>query len=259
MKKYLYSVLFSFALISFSHSVHADDHESDGAEVFNLQVQLCTLKGNTSIKQYDEMIDDYVNWSRKHDVELFFARQTPLYPQDSWFDAGYDFMELLWSTHSVSGKGWDKWLGTSDGQKLNEKWQKLADCRVKQGAAVPLYVNQDEINKDNNRIVAWNWCSLNDGVSYEDLIAEHDRRAKILEEDSLGIIGWANLFPRIGTDQAPGDFAHIAVYPNVEAAQIYQQAQSDGGWKDYRDYQKDFATCRGEAFMIEQVINNPNS
>ena len=40
---------------------------------------------------------------------------------------------------------------------------------------------------------------------------------------------------------------------------IYQQAQSDGGWKDYRDYQKDFATCRGEAFMIEQVINNPNS
>ena len=26
-----------------------------------------------------------------------------------------------------------------------------------------------------------------------------------------------------------------------------------------RDYQKDFATCRGEAFMIEQVINNPNS
>ena len=91
------------------------------------------------------------------------------------------------------------------------------------------------------------------------MIAEHDRRAKILEEDSLGIIAWANLFPRIGTDQAPGDFAHIAVYPNVEAAQIYQQAQSDGGWKDYRDYQKDFATCRGEAFMIEQVINNPNS
>ena len=52
---------------------------------------------------------------------------------------------------------------------------------------------------------------------------------------------------------------YIAVYPNVEAAQIYQQAQSDGGWKDYRDYQTDFATCRGEAFMIEQVINNPNS
>ena len=188
MKKYLYSILFSFALISFSQSVHADDHASGEAEVFNLQVQLCTLKGNTSIKQYDEMIDDYVNWSRKHDVELFFARQTPLYPQDSWFDAGYDFMELLWSTHSVSGKGWDKWLGTSDGQKLNEKWQKLADCRVKQGAAVPLYVNQDEINKDNDRIVAWNWCSLNDGVSYEDLIAEHDRRAKILEEDSLSLI-----------------------------------------------------------------------
>ena len=190
MKKYLYSILFSFALISFSQSVHADDHASDEAEVFNLQVQLCTLKGNTSIKQYDEMIDDYVNWSRKHDVELFFARQTPLYPQDSWFDAGYDFMELLWSTHSVSGKGWDKWLGTSDGQKLNEKWQKLADCRVKQGAAVPLYVNQDEINKDNDRIVAWNWCSLNDGVSYEDLIAEqHESDAAECDAELLSVAG----------------------------------------------------------------------
>ena len=30
MKKYLYSVLFSFALISFSHSVHADDHMQSG-------------------------------------------------------------------------------------------------------------------------------------------------------------------------------------------------------------------------------------
>ena len=27
-EKYLYSVLFSFALISFSHSVHADDHHA---------------------------------------------------------------------------------------------------------------------------------------------------------------------------------------------------------------------------------------
>ena len=257
MKKYL--TLGFLAFFGFTNFVFADDHESSETEVFNLQVQLCTLTENTSMKQYDEMIDDYVKWSKKHDVELYFARQTPLYPHNSWFDSGYDFMELLYSTHAVSGRGWDKGLGTSDGQKLNERWQKMAECRVKQAASLTHYINQEEINKESDRIVAWNWCSLNDGVTWEDILAEHDRTAKVLEEDSLGIIGWATIYPRIGADDAPGDFAHIVVYPDVEAAQIYQQAQSDGGWKDYRDYQKDFATCRGDAFMIEQVINNPNN
>ena len=257
MKKYI--ILGLIALFGLNNSVFADGHEQGETEVFNLQVQLCTLKDNASMKQYDEMIDDYVKWSRKHDVELAFARQTPLYPHNNWFESGYDFMEVLFSTHAVSGKGWDKWLGTSDGQKLNARWQKLADCRVKQAASVPHFVNQEAINKDNNRIVAWNWCSLNDGVTWDDMLAEHNRNVKLLEEDNLGIIGWATIYPRIGTEDAPGDFAHIVIYPDVEAAQIYQQAQSDGGWRDYNSYQENFAKCRGDSFFIENVINNPNS
>ena len=257
MKKYI--ILGLIALFGLNNSVFADGHEQGETEVFNLQVQLCTLKDNASMKQYDEMIDDYVKWSRKHDVELAFARQTPLYPHNNWFESGYDFMEVLFSTHAVSGKGWDKWLGTSDGQKLNARWQKLADCRVKQAASVPHFVNQEAINKDNNRIVAWNWCSLNDGVTWDDMLAEHNRNVKLLEEDNLGIIGWATIYPRIGTEDAPGDFAHIVIYPDVEAAQIYQQAQSNGGWRDYNSYQENFAKCRGDSFFIENVINNPNS
>ena len=177
-------IFFSF-LLALNMNLYADDHSSEDMGVFNLQVQLCTLKGNTSMKQYDDMIADYVDWSRKHDVELFFARQTALYPHNSWFEAGYDFMELLLSSHAMSGKGWDKWLGTSDGQKLNERWQKMAECRVKQAASVPHFVNQELINKDNDRIVAWNWCTLNEGVSWDDMLAEHDRNVKLLEEDNL--------------------------------------------------------------------------
>ena len=251
-------IFFSFLLV-LNMNLFADDHSNEDMGIFNLQVQLCTLKGNTSMKQYDDMIADYVDWSRKHDVELFFARQTALYPHNSWFEAGYDFMELLLSSHAMSGKGWDKWLGTSDGQKLNERWQKMAECRVKQAASVPHFVNQELINKDNDRLVAWNWCTLNEGVSWDDMLAEHDRNVKLLEEDNLGIIGWATIYPRIGTEDAPGDFAHIVVYPDVESAQIYQQAQSDGGWRDYNNYQANFAKCRGDSFFIENVINNPNN
>ena len=88
MKKYL--TLGFLAFFGFTNFVFADDHESSETEVFNLQVQLCTLTENTSMKQYDEMIDDYVKWSKKHDVELYFARQTPLYPHNSWFVFFYE-------------------------------------------------------------------------------------------------------------------------------------------------------------------------
>jgi len=98
MKKYIILGLITF--FGLNNSVFADGHEQGETEVFNLQVQLCTLKDNASMKQYDEMIDDYVKWSRKHDVELAFARQTPLYPHNNWFESGYDFMEVLFSTHA---------------------------------------------------------------------------------------------------------------------------------------------------------------
>ena len=29
--------------------------------------------------------DEYFKWAKKNDVEVFFARQTPLYPQNSFY------------------------------------------------------------------------------------------------------------------------------------------------------------------------------
>ena len=67
-------------------------------------------------------------------------------------------------------------VGTSDGQKLNEKWQKLADCRVKQGIlkweqVYLLWSDEDEINKADERIVAMELVlhSLNDNISAEEV------------------------------------------------------------------------------------------
>jgi hypothetical protein len=126
-------------------------------------------------------------------------------------------------------------------------------------AIVPNFLNEKALGKDKDRIVSWNWCSLNDGVSYEDLLEEHSKRASSLEENSRGLIAWANVYPRIGMSEAPGDFAHLALFPNIEAAQVYQQDQSDGGWKSYRDYNQNFASCEGDQFMIEKVLSDPNN
>ena len=72
----------------------------------------------------------------------------------------------------------------------------MADCRVKNGnRSLTHYINQEEINKESDRIVAWNWCSLNDNVIIEDLLLSM-KWQKILEEDSLGIIGWATIYSK---------------------------------------------------------------
>ena len=255
MKKIILAFLTFVLIFSLSENANADDHMGPS----NLQIQLCKLNEGVTMNDYDSLINEYFKWAKKNDVEVFFARQTPLYPQNSFIRAGYDFVELLNTSHINAGKGWDKWLGTKSGQKLNEKWQKLASCAVKISAVVPNYLNEKALAEDKDRIVSWNWCSLNEGVSYEDLLEEHAKRASELEENPRGLIGWANVYPRIGMEEAPGDFAHIAVYPDVESAQIYQQDQSDGGWKSYRDYNENFASCSGDGFMIEKVLNDPNN
>ena len=255
MKKIILTFLTFILTFSVSENSIADDH----MEVSNLQIQLCNLNDGVTMKEYDAMISEYFEWAKKNDVETYFARQTALYPHNSFIDAGYDFVELLNTSHVNSGKGWDKWLGTKSGQKLNEKWQKLANCKVKMAAIVPNFLNEKALSKDKDRIVSWNWCSLNDGVSYEELLEEHSKRASSLEENSRGLIAWANVYPRIGMSEAPGDFAHLALFPNIEAAQVYQQDQSDGGWKSYRDYNQNFASCEGDQFMIEKVLSDPNN
>jgi|TARA_B110000483_G_scaffold223747_1_gene281897 hypothetical protein len=255
MKKIILTFLTFILTFSVSENSIADDH----MEVSNLQIQLCNLNDGVTMKEYDAMISEYFEWAKENDVETYFARQTALYPHNSFIDAGYDFVELLNTSHVNSGKGWDKWLGTKSGQKLNEKWQKLANCKVKMAAIVPNFLNEKALSEDKDRIVSWNWCSLNDGVSYEDLLEEHSKRASSLEENSRGLIAWANVYPRIGMSEAPGDFAHLALFPNIEAAQVYQQDQSDGGWKSYRDYNQNFASCEGDQFMIEKVLSDPNN
>ena len=255
MKKIILTFLTFILTFSVSENSIADDH----MEVSNLQIQLCNLNDGVTMKEYDAMISEYFEWAKENDVETYFARQTALYPHNSFIDAGYDFVELLNTSHVNSGKGWDKWLGTKSGQKLNEKWQKLANCKVKMAAIVPNFLNEKALSEDKDRIVSWNWCSLNDGVSYEDLLEEQSKRASSLEENSRGLIAWANVYPRIGMSEAPGDFAHLALFPNIEAAQVYQQDQSDGGWKSYRDYNQNFASCEGDQFMIEKVLSDPNN
>ena len=73
MRRIFISFIALIAIISSTSHLKADDHYSEmEGNVFNIQVQQCTLNSDTSIKQYDSMINDYFKWAKKNDEEVFF-------------------------------------------------------------------------------------------------------------------------------------------------------------------------------------------
>jgi len=92
--------------------------------------------------------------------------------------------------------------------------------------------------------------------SYQDYVdGSPIKYAKNLEGNDQGIIGWAGIIPRLGGASAPGQFANIIIFPDNKAAMKHQKTIALGGWKDYRDYEKQFATCQGEELYDVQVLN----
>ena len=257
MKKLLSFLLVFLLNISIANHIFADDHEGN---YFNFQVNFCKLNEGTSMEDYSAAVDDYIKWSKKNNVEVYVARQMPLFSHDNFVgNRGYDFQEVLIGSHEITGKAWDLWLGTKEGQKLAKKWQEAADCYVKWGHAYPQYLDQKALDSGNDRVVSWNWCTRKDGVSLEDLQARHQIMVEELKKDNIGLSGWVMVQPVTGGAQAPGGFVHLGIYNDVESFMEYKEAFAAGGWVDYIDYTENYASCTGEELYSEQILNRPKN
>ena len=262
MKTSITAWLGSMLLAIFVTSVAlADDYMIDGINIqqpFNIQANLCKLNPGVDLSDYQEMIDDYFQWAEKNEVDPVFVRQFPLFShqnlQRPW---PYDFVEFLVSDYGRWGKAWDLWLTTDDGMALNERWQSLAMCHVKQAHAFMLYADQEQMAKDDERYVTWNWCTRKEGVTFEELSAKHAEYASNMQEDSGGIIGWLVMLPHTGGADSPGEFAHVAVYPDMESFMSRRSLLANGGWRMTRDYFNLYADCSGEMLNTETVLHRP--
>ena len=257
MKKYITFLLVILLNLSMGNHIFADDHDDN---YFNFQVNFCKLNEGNSMEDYSAAVDDYIKWSKKNDVEVYVARQMPLFPHDNFIvNRGYDFQEVLIGTHEVTGKAWDLWLGTKEGQELSENWQSAATCYVKWGHAYPQYLDNDALENDPDRVISWNWCSRNEGVSIEDLQAQHNMMVKEVNKANNGLSGWVIVQPVTGAAQAPGDFVHLGLFNDVESFMEYKESFAAGGWKGYLDYTENYATCNGEELFTEEVLNSPDN
>ena len=251
----IFSISSSFAIAD-DHQMFTGDLDPDAP--INLQTQICTLKPGKTLAQYDRLINKYFAWAKKYDVETTFVRQTPFLTHANPDNPNnFDFVEFLASDYETSGKAWDLWLSTPDGQKLNEEWLSLASCDVKMASLYTRWAKVEELNSDDNRIAVWNWCSRKEGVSSEQLMAKHDAIVKEYS-DGVGNIGWFTFIPNIGGANAPADFAHIMVYPDMEGLMKHQEWFANGGWRARQDYYT-YANCQGESANIEVIMNRPGS
>ena len=258
MKKFLVGFIAIVATISSTLNLNADDHSE--TKPYNMQVNFCKLNEGISMEEYSDAVNDYIQWSKKNDVEVYVSRQMPIFPHDNFVsNRGFDFQEILAGPFNVTGKAWDLWRGSREGQKLAKQWQEKATCYVKMGHAYDQYLDQKALESDNDRVVSWNWCSRKDGVSLNELQARHDLMIEELKKDNIGLSGWVIVAPSTGGAQAPGDFVHLGFYDDIESFMEYKEAFASGGWEDYYDYTENYASCSGEELYSDKVLNFPKN
>ena len=74
-------ILYVFGLLAGSLAV-ADQHEQYSGIALNqanvLQMNLCSLKPGKTMTNYDRVFNDYIEWSKENDAEVFVLRATPI-------------------------------------------------------------------------------------------------------------------------------------------------------------------------------------
>jgi hypothetical protein len=254
--------LFIGAVLMVSGSVVADDHVTkrvaglDLSQGNSLQMQLCSLKPGKKMKDYKANFDAYIAWSKKQGVETFALRLTPMYVTQPNNQNGYEWIELLAAPFEVSGKGWDKWLTTKEGQALNEDWQSIADCQVSLNPIFTLYADETITAKDT-RIVTMDWCSRLPGVSYDQLQEKHNSMLAISAPDSP-VRAWSIVYKGLGMRNAPGEYMHMLSFGDNAGLNDYMNNYANNdGWRQSQSYQTSYASCTGKNVYFAEVLNRP--
>ena len=225
-----------------------------------LQMNLCALKPGKTMANYNRVMDDYIEWSRENDVEIFVLRLTPMFLSANPNGAPqFEFIDMLISNFDTSGSSWTKWLTGADGQKINAQWLETADCRVSLNAAYIMVLDREALSAREDRVMTFNWCTRNDGVSTDALRAKHQELAADWTPENP-VKAWTIMVPSLGSRNTPGAFAHLLSFEDANGLMAWQNATAnDEGWRDRQDYENSYADCVGDNAYYAQVLNRPGS
>ena len=258
------SILSILSVFLFAYTANAAHHETTAGmnlSQFNaVQMQMCTLKPGKTMADYEKMSADYIRWSKKNNAEVMYMRAIPLFasPRNA-ATSSFDFIEMLASSFQKSGDGWKKWLSTKEGAKLNATWQSIAECRVSINAFAMPYADTEKLATLNERVITFNWCTRHDGVTWDDITAVHQQGVANRPEDSA-VISWALMFPGVGVNNPPGEFAHVLSFADTTGlmASLDRLANKEG-WRQREQYETNYASCTGQNAYLATVLNRPSN
>ena len=172
---------------------------------------------------------------------------------------GFDFIEMLASSFEQSGQAWKKWLSTKEGQKLNDTWQSLAECRVAINSFAMRYADIETLNTLDERVITFEWCTRNEGVAWDDLAPVH-QQAVDNRPDNSSVLSWAIMFPGVGVNNAPGEFLHMFTFADTIGLMAHRnRIANEEGWRQREDYQTNYASCTGQNAYLATVLNRPSN
>ena len=217
MKKYLYSVLFSFALISFSNSVHADDHMQSGPGA--IEILSCKYNEGKSSKDLAKVVKEWNKWQDKQDGDYQSWTMEPYAFDPSQYPLDVDFFWFgLSSNWKNFGKDMQAWL--DEGISTHgENFDSVAPCSSRAlFSAIPIRNFDFEVKKGQSNPFQISNCKIKEGKSFQDLLKVASEFNKVLDGngDNAGIIA---MIPDAGNPANPDWDFKLGV-----------------GWSDYNNF-----------------------
>ena len=117
----------------------------------------------------------------------------------------------------------------------------------------PMHTNA-ELEPDDDRIMGVNWCTRKPGVTWDQLSKQH-------QEFSFGpdVIYWGAAGPSLGIREGdmPGEFAHLAVFSDIEGLMRYEnQVANETAGAEEKLITKILPNVRGQTFTAKKSLTD---
>jgi hypothetical protein len=255
MKKIITIFAIFFGLQT-SGNVIADDH-AEGNWIVGIgegvahMAHICTLKNDATMDDIAKIDKKLHKFLDDENIRGFRQILLPLMAVGTTYDyIAFDFMD--WEE---LGNEWDLYLDSKTGSEIGSDYDKVEDCDALVAAVYPL-LRRAEISSDDSRVVTVEWCTRKDGVSADQLSAEH--RAIATENADNELVGWWGVgYPLAGVRDGvfPGDFYHLVNYADMKTFAAAKNAiANEEGWRARADYYTSYADCTGEHVMIGETV-----
>ena len=201
----------------------ADDHASNSDEAsqtaFATETSICTFNEGKDVSDMDKVLNSFKSWATETDYPSYLVMNTPLYVS-SQTNAQVVLQEF--ASFQNLATAWKK-LWAED-PKFVTDFEKIASCGRSLSHYYPLHNNQN-LEPDDDRIMVINWCTKNQGVSWDQMQAKH------------------------------------ATFNFSTSIDSFMQAENmranEGGWKLREDYYASYASCSGANVYQQTVISRP--